>query len=39
MVLIEALKGGRSGMVVEKPLIIYDGDGTYRDEITEVYGY
>lgn len=39
MVLIEALKGGRSGMTVEKPLIIFESPGRYRDEICEIYGY
>lgn len=39
MVLIEALKGGRSGMTVEKPLVIFEKPGVYRSEIREVYGY
>lgn len=39
MVLIEALRGGRSGMTVEKPLVIFEKPGTYRDEICEIYGY
>lgn len=39
MVLIEALKGGRSGMTVEKPLVIFESPGRYRDEICEIYGY
>lgn len=39
MVLIEALKGGRSGMTVEKPLIIFEKPGVYRSEVREVYGY
>ena len=39
MVLIETLKGGRSGMTVEKPLIIFEKPGVYRSEIREVYGY
>lgn len=39
MVLIEALKGGRSGMTVEKPLIIFEKPVVYRSEIREVYGY
>lgn len=39
MVLFEALKGGRSGMTVEKPLIIYERPGKYRNEIREIYGY
>lgn len=37
MVLIEGVRGGNSGMVVEKPLVIYSGDGTYTDEVRELY--
>ncbi len=39
MVLIEGRKGGKSGLTVEKPLIIYGADGKYTKEITEIYGY
>lgn len=39
MVLIEGLKGGRSRITVEKPLIVYQEQGVYTDEIYEVYGY
>lgn len=39
MVLIEANRGGRSRMTVEKPLIVYREQGIYTDEIYEVYGY
>ncbi|MBR4993852.1 MAG: tRNA1(Val) (adenine(37)-N6)-methyltransferase [Lachnospiraceae bacterium] len=39
MVLIEAVRGGKSRMTVEKPLIIYDRQGVYNPEITEIYGY
>ena len=39
MVLIEAIKGGKSRITVEKPLIIYKEPGKYTDEIYEVYGY
>lgn len=39
MVLIEGLKGGRSRITVEKPLIVYKEPGVYTDEIYEVYGY
>lgn len=38
MVLIEALKGGRSRITVEKPLIVYNKDGTYSQEIRDIYG-
>lgn len=39
MVLIEGLKGGRSRITVEKPLIVYKEPGVYTDEIYEIYGY
>lgn len=39
MVLIEANRGGKSRMTVEKPLIVYKEPGIYTDEIYEVYGY
>ena len=39
MVLIEAIKCGKSRITVEKPLIIYKEPGKYTDEIYEVYGY
>ena len=39
MVLLEALKGGRPRVTVEKPLIIFQEPGKYTDEIYDVYGY
>ena len=39
MVLIEGLKGGKSRITVEKPLIVYKEPGVYTDEIYDVYGY
>ena len=39
MVLIEAVRGGRSRMNVEKPLIVYREPGVYMPEIYEIYGY
>jgi len=39
MVLIEAVRGGKSRMTVEKPLIVYKEQGKYTDEIYEIYGY
>ncbi len=39
MVLIEAVRGGKSRMTVEKPLIIFSEPGVYMPEIREVYGY
>jgi AbrB family transcriptional regulator (stage V sporulation protein T) len=39
MVLIEAVRGGKSRMQVEKPLIVYEKPGVYTQEIYDVYGY
>ncbi len=39
MVLIEGVRGGRSRMTVEKPLIIYKEPGVYMPEIYDIYGY
>lgn len=39
MVLIEANRGGKSRLTVEKPLIVYQEQGKYTDEILDVYGY
>ena len=39
MVLIEAVRGGRPRMTVEKPLIVYEKPGVYTGEITDIYGY
>lgn len=39
MVLLEAVRGGRARMTVEKPLIVYREPGVYMPEIYEVYGY
>lgn len=39
MVLMEAVRGGRPRMTVEKPLIVYREPGVYTPEIYEVYGY
>ncbi len=38
MVLIEALKGGRARLMVERPLVIYEAPGVYTKEIYEIYG-
>ncbi len=38
MVLIEAIKGAKSGLIVEKPLLVYEEGGRYTDEILEIYG-
>lgn len=39
MVLIEAVRGGKSRMTVEKPLIVYEKPGVYTQEIFDLYGY
>ncbi len=39
MVLIEANRGGRPRMTVEKPLVVYQEPDRYTDEIYDVYGY
>lgn len=39
MVLIEGLRGGKSRLTVEKPLIVYKEQGVYTDEIYDIYGY
>lgn len=39
MVLVEAVRGGKPRMTVEKPLIIFESPGVYMPEIRDVYGY
>ncbi len=39
MVLIEAVRGGKPRITIEKPLIIYDNEGQYTEEIREKYGF
>lgn len=39
MVLIEAVRGGGSMMIVEAPVIVFKEPGIYSDEIYDVYGY
>jgi tRNA1Val (adenine37-N6)-methyltransferase len=38
MVLVEAVKGGRTGLKVENPLFLYNDDGSYTEEMREIYG-
>lgn len=38
MVLIEGLREGNSGIVIEKPLIVYESPGVYTRQIYEIYG-
>lgn len=39
MVLIEAVRGGRSMIRVEAPVVVYREPGVYTDEIYDIYGY
>ena len=39
MVLIEGVRGGKSRMTVEAPLVVYESQGKYTQEIYEIYGY
>ena len=39
MVLLEATRGGKPRMTVEKPLIVYQSPGVYMPEIYDIYGY
>lgn len=39
MVLIEAKRGAKSRITVEKPLIVYREPNVYTEEIYEIYGY
>ena len=39
MVLIEANRGGKPRITVEKPLIVYKEPGIYMPEIYDIYGY
>lgn len=39
MLMIEAVRGGKSGMIVERPLIIHQAPGVYTKEISELYGF
>lgn len=39
MVMIEALRGGKSMIRIEKPLIVYEAPNVYTSEIYDVYGY
>ena len=39
MVLIEAYRGGKRRITVEKPLIVYESEHKYTQEIYDIYGY
>lgn len=38
IVLVEGVKEARAGMKVERPLILYNKDGSYTDELRKMYG-
>jgi len=39
MLLVEAAKAARTGLKIERPLIIYNEDGSYTDEMQGCYSY
>ena len=39
MVMIEAVRGGKSMIKIEEPLIVYKEPGIYHDVIYDIYGY
>lgn len=39
MVLIEAVRGGGALLKVESPVIVFDNQGEYSEEIRTTYGY
>lgn len=39
MVLIEAVRGGKSMIKVEAPVVVYEKPGVYTKEIYDIYGY
>ncbi|MBS1317126.1 MAG: SAM-dependent methyltransferase, partial [Lachnospiraceae bacterium] len=39
MVLIEAMKGGKSRITCEPPIIVYEKPGVYTRQIYDIYGY
>lgn len=38
LLLVEGLKGGRPDLKFHEPIIVYKDDGTYTDEIYDIYG-
>lgn len=38
MVLIEAVKGGGAQLNIDPPLVVYNKDGTYTEEVLRIYG-
>ncbi len=39
MVLVEGARSGKPRLAVEKPLVVYKDDGTYTDEIVNIYSF
>ena len=39
MVMVEAVRGAKSMIKVEEPLIVYKEPGVYHDVIYDIYGY
>lgn len=38
MILVEGLRGGHSGVRIERPLIIYESQGVYGKDVRDIYG-
>ena len=38
MVLVEGIKNGNPELRVQPPLVVYNDDGTYTEDILEIYG-
>ena len=38
MVLIEAVRGAKPRMKIDKPLIVYESQGVYTKDILDIYG-
>lgn len=38
LVLAEGMKRGQPGVIVEKPLVVYNADGSYTEDINRIYG-
>ena len=37
-VIVEGKKGAKSSLVIPKPLVVYNEDGTFTDEVKRMYG-
>lgn len=38
IILVEGVKNGRSGLKIEKPLVVYDNNNRYVDEVRKMFG-